>query len=62
MFDHGRPWPVNYGQFMVNDSRACFGPWSTMVNHSHLEDYRPWKGPSFDHGHYMVDDGHGTAD
>ena len=55
MFDHGRPWPVNYGQFMVNDSRACFGPWS-------FRGLLTMKGPSFDHGHYMVDDGHGTAD
>ena len=119
MFDHGRPWPVSYGQFMVNDSQSCIRPWSTMVNHDHLEAYRPWsfihgwwwswyywltmvnhgwpwsiywiwlpltiiwpwlltmvdhgqawsfrglstmKLPSFDHGHYMVDDGRGTTD
>ena len=42
MFDHGRPWPVSYGQFMVNDSQSCIRPWSTMVNHGHLEAYRPW--------------------
>ena len=42
--------------------------WSMILelalDHGHLEDYRlsTMKGPSFDHGHYMVDDGHGTAD
>ena len=27
---------------MVNDSQSCIRPWSTMVNHGHLEAYRPW--------------------
>ena len=42
MFDHGRLWPVSYGQFMANDSQSCIRPWSTMVNHDHLEAYWPW--------------------
>ena len=55
MFDHGQ-------LIMVNS-------WSMIVELA-LDHGRPWsfrglstmKGPSFDHGHYMVDDGHGTAD
>ena len=50
------------GLIMVNS-------WSMIVELA-LDHGRPWsfrglstmKGPSFDHGHYMVDDGHGTAD
>ena len=27
---------------MVNDSQSCIRPWSTIVNHGHLEAYQPW--------------------
>ena len=43
MFDHGRPWPVSYGQFMVNSwsmivelasdhGQLMVISWSTIVN------------------------------
>ena len=54
---------VDHGQLIMVNS------WSMIVELA-LDHGRPWsfsglstmKGPSFDHGHYMVDDGHGTAD
>ena len=60
-------WPcltmVDHGQLIMVNS------WSMIVELA-LDHGRPWsfrglstmKGPSFDHGHYIVDDGHGTAD
>ena len=50
MVDHGQLIMVNSWSMIVELALESFRGLSTM------------KGPSFDHGHYMVDDGHGTAD
>ena len=63
-------WPcltmVDHGQLvMVNSWSMIVNPASTMVDHGQPWSFRglsTMKWPSFDHGHYMVDDGHGTTD